>query len=71
MDKTVVVEVDRLARHPRYGKVLRQTKRYKAHDEENTCHVGDRVMIVESRPISRQKRWVVDEIVERSDMAVL
>jgi small subunit ribosomal protein S17 len=65
MDKTVVVRVERLTRHPRYGKVLRRTKKYKAHDEENTCRVGDRVCIVESRPLSREKRWVVVEIVER------
>jgi small subunit ribosomal protein S17 len=66
MDKTVVVRVERLTRHPRYGKVLRRTKKYKAHDEENTCRVGDRVCIVESRPLSREKRWVVVEIVERA-----
>jgi small subunit ribosomal protein S17 len=68
MDKTVVVRVERLVRHPRYGKVLRRTKKYKAHDEENACRVGDRVCIVESRPLSREKRWVVVEIVERASV---
>jgi len=66
MDKTVVVLVERLVRHPRYGKVLRRVKKYKAHDERNTCHVGDVVRIVESRPLSREKRWVVEEILKRS-----
>ena len=65
MDKTVVVEVERTARHPLYGKVLRRVKKYKAHDEANTCRVGDLVRIVESRPLSREKRWVVEEIVKR------
>jgi small subunit ribosomal protein S17 len=66
MDKTVVVRVDRTVRHPRYGKVLRRTKKYKAHDGTNACHVGDVVRIIESRPISREKRWAVTEIVRRS-----
>jgi len=64
MDKTVVVAVERLYRHPLYGKVVRKTKKYMAHDEENACHVGDLVRIVESRPLSRRKRWVVEEIME-------
>jgi len=67
MDKTVVVEVERLARHPRYGKVLRMRKKYKAHDEGNDCHVGDVVRIVESRPLSHEKRWRVEEIVRRTE----
>ena len=66
MDKTVVVRVERLVRHPRYGKVLRRTKKYKAHDAENECRVGDVVRIVESRPLSREKRWAVEEIVKRT-----
>ena len=66
MDKTVVVRVARTVRHPRYGKVLRRTKKYKAHDADNTCQVGDMVRIVESRPLSREKRWTVEEIVKRS-----
>ena len=65
MDKTVIVSVERLIRHPRYGKVLRRVKKYKAHDEENTCRVGDVVRIVEFRPLSREKRWIVEEIVKR------
>jgi len=65
MDKTVVVEVERLHRHRLYGKVVKKTKKYMAHDEENACRIGDLVRIVESRPLSRRKRWVVEEIVER------
>ena len=67
MDKTVIVIVERMVRHPRYGKVLRRVKKYKAHDEENTCRVGDVVRIVEFRPLSREKRWVVEEIVKRPE----
>lgn len=66
MDKTVVVRVERLVRHPRYGKVLRRAKKYKAHDAENECRVGDVVRIVESRPLSREKRWAVEEILKRT-----
>jgi small subunit ribosomal protein S17 len=65
MDKTVVVQVEHLVRHPLYGKVLRRAKKYKAHDEENACRVGDMVRIVESRPRSREKRWAVEEILKR------
>lgn len=65
MDKTVVVAVTTTKRHPIYGKVMRLTKKYKAHDEKNECHVGDRVEIIESNPISREKRWAVMSIVER------
>jgi small subunit ribosomal protein S17 len=68
MDKTVVVEVERLARHPMYEKVMRLRKKYKAHDEENACRAGDIVRIVESRPLSREKRWRVEEILERSEI---
>jgi small subunit ribosomal protein S17 len=64
MDKTVVVSVDRLYRHRLYKKVIRDTKKYKAHDEENACRTGDVVRIIESRPLSREKRWVVEEILE-------
>jgi small subunit ribosomal protein S17 len=66
MDKTVVVRVDRLHRHRLYKKVIRATKKYKAHDEENSCGIGDIVRISESRPISRDKRWVVLEILEKA-----
>ncbi len=69
MDKTAVVEVEQLARHPLYEKVMRLRKKYKAHDEENTCRVGDIVRIVESRPVSREKRWRVEEILERSELS--
>ncbi len=65
MDKTVVVRVERIFRHPRYGKVLLRAKKYKAHDEDNRCQVGDIVRIVESRPLSREKRWVVEAIMNR------
>lgn len=71
MDKTVVVRVERLVRHPRYGKVLRRVKKYKAHDEENACQVGDTVRIVESRPLSREKRWRVEEVLRRTEAGVV
>ena len=67
MDKTVVVVVERLVRHPQYHKFLRQRERYKAHDEKNQCLVGDRVRLVETRPISRDKRWAVQAILSRSE----
>ena len=66
MDKTVVVEVERTHRHMEYEKVVRPRKRYYAHDEENACREGDTVEIVESRPISRKKRWVVEKILDRA-----
>ena len=70
MQKTVVVRVDRVKRHPLYGKVIKVSKRFKAHDEENRCRVGDIVRIVESRPLSREKRWVVTEILSRGEEVV-
>jgi small subunit ribosomal protein S17 len=66
MDKTVVVRVDRLHRHRLYKKVVKATRKYKAHDEENACGIGDVVRIAESRPISRDKRWIVQEILEKA-----
>ena len=66
MDKTVIVEVERRYRHPRYKKVVRSVKKYMAHDEENACRMGDTVRIIESRPYSRRKRWAVEEILERA-----
>jgi len=66
MDKTVVVEVERLVRHPLLGKVLRRTSRFKAHDEHNECREGDRVLIMETRPLSKEKRWRVVQILERA-----
>ncbi|MEA3310300.1 MAG: 30S ribosomal protein S17 [Chloroflexota bacterium] len=62
MDKTVVVRVERHYRHKLYQKVVSSAKKYMAHDEENACHIGDEVRIVESRPRSRRKRWDVEEI---------
>ena len=66
MDKTVVVTVEDRRKHPRYGKVMRQTSRLKAHDENNECGVGDRVLIMETRPLSATKRWRVVQILERA-----
>lgn len=66
MDKTVVVAVESRTSHPKYGKIVVRTKRYKVHDEENACQEGDRVRIRETRPLSRTKRWVVTDIVNRA-----
>ena len=66
MDKTVVVTVERQTRHEVYGKSQRRTSKFVAHDEENAAKVGDRVAIVESRPLSRRKRWVVTRVVEKA-----
>lgn len=67
MDKTVVVTVERVQAHPLYGKRIRRTCRYKAHDERNEARVGDRVRLMETRPLSKEKRWRVLEIVERAE----
>jgi small subunit ribosomal protein S17 len=67
MNKTVVVAVDYLKPHPLYRKIIRKTNTFHAHDEENTCKVGDTVRIEESRPLSRTKRWRVIEIVKRGE----
>ena len=66
MDKTVVVKVDRLVKHPVYNKYIKRTAKYKAHDEANSCQIGDRVVIVETRPLSKDKRWKIRQIVEKS-----
>lgn len=66
MDKTVMVAVSRTTRHRLYGKVLRRTKKYMAHDEDNACRVGDRVEIIESRPLSRRKRWAVKRVIRHA-----
>ncbi|NLC58988.1 MAG: 30S ribosomal protein S17 [Armatimonadetes bacterium] len=66
MDKTVVVAVSRRVRHPLYGKTVTRTQKYKAHDEQNSARVGDRVRIMETRPLSKEKRWRVVEVVERA-----
>ena len=66
MEKTVVVAVQRISRHSLYQRVIRRTKKFKAHDEQNECKVGDRVRIMETRPLSREKRWRVAEVLERA-----
>ncbi|MEU8192577.1 30S ribosomal protein S17 [Microbispora amethystogenes] len=66
MDKTVVVAVEDRVKHPLYGKVIRRTTKYKAHDEQNVCGVGDRVLLMETRPLSATKRWRVVEILEKA-----
>ncbi|MCD6155962.1 MAG: 30S ribosomal protein S17 [Candidatus Atribacteria bacterium] len=66
MDKTVVVEVVRLSEHPLYGKKIRRKNKFKAHDENNACKLGDKVLIEETRPLSKTKRWRVVTILERS-----
>ncbi len=65
MDKTVVVAIETLVRHPLYGKIVKRTKKFKAHDEENACRVGDKVRVMETRPLSKEKRWRVVEILGR------
>jgi len=64
--KTRRVEIPRLVRHPKYGKIIRRTRKYVAHDEENACGVGDRVVLAETRPLSATKRWRVARIVEKA-----
>src|ERR1700712_596066 len=66
MDKTVVVSVEDRVKHAMYGKVLRRTSKYKAHDENNECGIGDRVLLMETRPLSATKRWRVVEILEKA-----
>ncbi len=66
MMKTVVIAIDRTVKHPRYKKYLKRTHRLKAHDEMNTCRVGDQVKLIETRPLSAQKRWVVLEVLRRA-----
>jgi small subunit ribosomal protein S17 len=66
MDKTVVVEVEERVKHPLYGKVMRRSSKVKAHDEANSCGVGDRVLIMETRPLSATKHWRVVEILEKA-----
>lgn len=65
MNKTVVVEVERSVIHPMYRKVLRRVSKFKAHDEQNVCNIGDRVRMVETRPISKGKHWRVVEVIEK------
>ena len=66
MVKTVVVAIEDIVKHPLYKKIIKNTIRLKAHDEENTCSVGDRVLIMETRPLSKDKRWRVAEIIEKA-----
>jgi len=66
MDKTVVVAIEDSYRHPLYKKIIRRTVKFHAHDERNECNVGDRVMIMETRPLSKNKRWRVVEIIEKA-----
>ncbi|MGQ9823512.1 MAG: 30S ribosomal protein S17 [Desulfotomaculales bacterium] len=66
MEKTVVVAVETLVRHPLYQRTVRRTRKFKAHDENNACRVGDRVRIMETRPLSKEKRWRVVEIIQRA-----
>ncbi|MBM7561804.1 30S ribosomal protein S17 [Fusibacter tunisiensis] len=66
MDKTIVVTVEEFIRHPLYGKRVKRTKKFKAHDEENTCGIGDKVRIMETRPLSKDKRWRLIEVVEKA-----
>lgn len=66
MDKTIVVKVVRLVRHPVFNKRIRRAKKYKAHDHKNECRIGDKVQIIETRPLSKEKRWRILEIVSRA-----
>jgi small subunit ribosomal protein S17 len=66
MDKTVVVAVEDRVKHPLYGKIMRRTSKLKAHDEQNACGIGDRVLLMETRPLSATKRWRVVEILEKA-----
>ena len=67
MDKTVIVKVERRFPHPRYNKYVKKSKRYYAHDEKNNCSNGDLILIEESKPISKNKRWVVKNLVKKSE----
>ncbi|MBL7795402.1 MAG: 30S ribosomal protein S17 [Saprospiraceae bacterium] len=66
MDKTIAVQVERRLMHPLYGKFVKRSKKFFAHDEENTCNIGDKVRIMETRPLSKMKRWRLVEILERA-----
>jgi small subunit ribosomal protein S17 len=68
MQKTCVVAVENFRKHPLYGRTIRRTRRFKVHDEENTCKVGDQVEIAESRPISKEKNWVVSQVLRRANV---
>jgi len=66
MDKTIVVQVERIIMHTTYKKYIRSRKKYMAHDPQNQCGIGDKVVIVESRPLSRRKRWVLREVLDKA-----
>ncbi len=66
MDKTIVVKVEQIVKHPVYKKYMKRNVKFKAHDAENSCAIGDKVLIVESRPLSRDKRWKLREILEKN-----
>ena len=66
MDKTIVVAIEDSVKHPLYGKVVKRTVKIKAHDEENTCGIGDRVKVMETRPLSKDKRWRLVSIIEKA-----
>ena len=66
MDKTVVVSVGTNVKHPKYGKIVKRTYKLKAHDEENACQIGDKVKVMETRPLSKDKRWRLVEIMEKA-----
>lgn len=66
MDKTIVVRIQRLVKHPTYGKYIKRSTKLTAHDPENTCNIGDRVMVTATRPLSKRKRWRLVEVVERA-----
>lgn len=66
MDKSITVAVERKVKHPIYGKFVKKTTKFKAHDEENTCGIGDKVLIMETRPLSKTKNWRLVEIIERA-----
>lgn len=67
MDKTIVVAVQEQLRHPAYGKIIKRTEKFKAHDEENQCNIGDVVEIMETRPLSRDKRWRLTKILTKAE----
>lgn len=67
MDKTVVVSVETRVRHPLYQRIIRRTKKFKAHDEQNACRIGDKVKMMETRPISKEKRWRIIDILEKAE----
>jgi small subunit ribosomal protein S17 len=66
MDKTIVVKVEDFIRHPIYGKRVKRTKKFKAHDEQNVCGIGDKVKIMETKPLSKDKRWRLVEVIEKA-----